>query len=143
MALLPQSTNHHYTGATWACFILGLTSLQSLVGGTLHVLLPDSGLGSIAGLDLAHEGGLQMIGLAAWVGATQIAWGSLLALVALRYRTLTQLLLTLVCVEKVLILLGVAIKPTNTDGTPPGIYAAALLLGLSLIAIYGARATSE
>jgi hypothetical protein len=143
MAFLPEITNDQYTGASWAPYVLGLGSLQSLIGGALHVILPDSGLGVIANLNLAHEGGLLMIGLAAWVGATQIAWGSVLALVALRYRNFTLPIVSLLCLEKSLIILGVLIKPTNTGNTPPGIYAAAVLLALSVIAIYGARAKSD
>ena len=143
MAFLPETTNNQYKGASWAPYVIGVASLQSLVGGSLHVILPDSGLGVIANLNLAHEGGLLMIGLAAWVGATQIAWGSVLALVVLRYRNFALPVLTLVCLEKALILFGVVLKPTNTGEYPPGIYGAALILGLSLIAIYGARAKSE
>jgi hypothetical protein len=77
------------------------------------------------------------------VGATQIAWGSVLALVALRYRNFTLPIASLLCLEKSLIILGVLIKPTNTGNTPPGIYGAAVLLTLSVIAIYGARAKSD
>ena len=143
MAFLPEPTNDQYKGASWAYYVLGLASLQSLIGGSLHVILPDSGLGVIANLNLAHDGGLLMIALAAWVGATQIVWGLVLALVAWRYRNFTLPVASLLCLEKALIILGVLLKPTNTGEHPPGIYGAALLLGLGLIAIYGARAKSE
>lgn len=143
MSLLPPSNNQDYAGAAWAAYALLLPAAQSLLGGTLHVVLPDSGLISIAGLNLAHEGGLQMIALAAWVGATQVAWGLLLAVAVLRYRAFTLPLLLLVSVEKALILLGTAVKPTGSDHTPPGIYVAGLILLLSLIAMAGARPTSR
>ena len=139
MSILPANSNADYHGHILACVPLALTALQSFVGGFLHVVLPDSGLITIAGLDLAHEGGLQMIALAAWVGATQIVWALVLALVVLRYRNFTLPLLLLVVLEKALILLGQAIKPTGSEHTPPGIYGAMILLVLSLLAIFVAR----
>ena len=141
--MLPASTNSEYRGAIWAIFPLLLVALQSLVGGTLHVVLPDSGLITIAGLDLAHAGGLHMIAMAAWVGATQIVWGLVVALVALRYRNFTLPLLVLAIIEKSLILLGTAIKPTGNEHTPPGIYGAGILFLLCAIAIFGARPKSS
>lgn len=134
--MLPQSTNALYDGPLWTSYALLLVAAQSLVGGTLHVVLPDSGLISIAGLDLAHEGGLHMIALAAWVGATQIAWGLVLLATALRYRSFTVPLLVLVIVEKSLILIGQMIKPTGSDHTPPGIRGAAILLVICAIALF-------
>lgn len=133
--MLPTSTNESYRGPLWASFALLPVAAQSLIGGTLHVALPDSGLITIAGLDLAHEGGLHMIAMAAWVGATQIVWGLVLAFGALRYRNFTVPLLFLVVVEKALILIGQSIKPTGSEHTPPGIYGALILLVLCTVAL--------
>lgn len=133
--MLPPSTNENYHGPIWTSYALLLVAAQSLIGGTLHVVLPDSGLITIAGLDLAHEGGLHMIALAAWVGATQIVWGVVLAFTALRYRSFTVPLLLLVVLEKSLILIGQMIKPTGSEHTPPGIYGAAILLVICAIAL--------
>ena len=133
--MLPTSTNEQYTGPLWAAYALLLVAAQSLIGGTLHVALPDSGLISIAGLDLAHEGGLHMIALAAWVGATQIAWGLVLAFTALRYRSFTVPLLLLVVLEKSLILIGFLIKPTGGEHTPPVIRVALILLVVCALAL--------
>ena len=133
--MLPASTNEQYTGPLWASYALLLVAAQSLIGGTLHVVLPDSGLISIAGLDLAHEGGLHMIALAAWVGATQIAWGLVLAFTVVRYRSFTVPLLLLVVLEKSLILIGFFIKPTGGEHTPPGIRVALVLLVVCALAL--------
>lgn len=133
--MLPPSTNENYHGPLWASYALLPVAAQSLVGGTLHVVLPDSGLISIAGLDLAHEGGLQMIALAAWVGATQIVWGLVLAFTALRYRSFTVPVLLLAVLEKGLIIIGQLVKPTGSEHTPPGIYGAAILLALCFVAL--------
>lgn len=133
--MLPQSTNQDYVGPLWAAYALLLAAAQSLLGGALQVILPDSGLISIAGLNLAHEGGLQMIALAARLGATQIVWGLVLALVALRYRSLTVPLLLMVVIEKSLILFGRMIKPTGSEQMPPSLYGAMGVLVICLIAL--------
>ena len=143
MKILPPPTNDQDQGAVWAVIPLALVALQTLIGGTLHVLLPDSGLISIAGLDLAHDGGLQMIAMAARLGATQMVWGLVLALIVLRHRNFTLLFLCLAIVEKGLLLPGRAIKPTGAEHMPLGFYGAMILLVLCVIAIYGARAKSE
>lgn len=132
--MLPKSTNQEYYAPVWTSYMLLLVAAQSLTGGILHVALPDSGLISIAGLDLAHEGGLHMIALAAWVGATQVAWGLILLAVALRYRSFTVPLLALVMLEKSLILIGYLLKPTGNEHTPPGIKGALILLIICTIA---------
>ena len=68
MTFLPPPTNEQYQGQLWACVPLALVALQNFVGGMVHVVLPDSGLISVAGLNLSHEGGLQMIRMAARFG---------------------------------------------------------------------------
>lgn len=87
MPLLPPSTHAHYRGAPVAAHFLTLLGVLTLVPGLLHTFLPDGGAGGIAGLDLAREGAL-IVGVFAWMGATQIAWGTLMLLVSRRYRRL-------------------------------------------------------
>lgn len=143
MKILPPPTNMHYQGQLWACIPLALVALQNFVGGMVHVILPDSGLISVAGLNLSHEGGLQMIRMAARLGATQVIFALVLALIVVRYRNLTLPFLVLAIAEKSLIGLGILLKPTGNDHTPPGIYGTIILLLLCLLAVYGARPKSN
>jgi hypothetical protein len=106
------------------------------------VLLPDSGLISLDGLSLAHDGGLQMVALAAQAGATQLIWGLTLAFIVLRHRNLAALFLLLAALEKLLIILGGLLKPTNAAMALTGSDAALVLLVLCVLAIFGARAKS-
>ncbi len=139
MAFLPDSTNSHYKGARWAYYVLGLAALQTMFVGLMQVVLPDSGLIVVAGVDVSHEGGLLMIALAASAGATQLVWGAAMGLVAVRYRTLTLPFLGLLCLERGLIVLSFAVKPTNGD-PPPGMTAAMIIMVVSAVAVFGARA---
>jgi len=143
MRFLPPLSNAHYRGQLWACGVLALVALHALIAGLAQVLLPDSGLISLAGLSLAHDGGLQMVALAAQAGATQFIWGLTLAVIVLRHRNLTALFLLLAALEKLLIILGGLLKPTNQAMAVPGSDAALVLLVLCLLAIFGARATSN
>ena len=143
MRILPPPTNKHYQGQLWACIPLALVALQNFVGGMVHVILPDGGLISVAGLNLSHEGGLQMIRMAARLGATQVIYALVLALIVVRHRNLTLPFLVLAIAEKSLIGLGILLKPTGNDHTPPGIYGTIILLVLCLLAVYGARPKSN
>jgi hypothetical protein len=61
----------------------------------------------------------------------------------MRHRNLTALFLLLAVLEKLLIILGGLLKPTNQAMAVPGSDAALVLLVLCLLAIFGARATSN
>jgi len=143
MRFLPPISNEQYHGPIWVCGALALVALHAIGSGLVQVLLPDSGLISLAGLSIFHEGGLQMVALAAQAGATQLAWGLALVFIVLRHRNLTVLFLLLAAFEKLLIILSGLIKPTNGAMELPGNDAALALLAVCLLAIFGARATSN
>ncbi len=75
----------------WLAFalagVVALTALGALtiVPGAIHAFLPDGGAGIIAGLDLTHNAAT-IIGVLAWVGATQIVWGLTMLMVSLKKR---------------------------------------------------------
>jgi hypothetical protein len=105
------------------------------VSGLIHTFLPDGGAGVIAGLDLSRNGST-IIGVFAWAGATQLAWGSVLLLGSLRYRPLVPLLLALVLVERSLIALNLwVLKATEAASRPPEAYATLVLLPLVAAAL--------
>ncbi|MBX3489512.1 hypothetical protein [Parvibaculum sp.] len=137
--LLPESTNAAYRGhpaAPWGLTALGILTI---VPGAIHAFLPDGGAGVIAGLDLTHNA-TTIIGVFAWVGATQIVWGLTMLAVSLRYRSLVPLLLALILVERTIIALNQWVfKPGDGPDRPPEAYATlavipvvALLLTLAL-----------
>lgn len=75
-----------------AVAFVALLSLINLGRGGLHVFLPDSGAGQIAGFDLT-AGGPAIVFLLAMVGVTQIGLGLVELMAALRYRMLVLPLL--------------------------------------------------
>src|SRR5262249_26071433 len=99
MALLPPTTNDQYRGSVGAARFLGLLAVRTIVPGCIHPFLPDGGAGVIAGIDF---GGCSrvIIALFAWAGATQIAFGVMMLLVAVRYRPLVPVTFALVLLER-------------------------------------------
>src|SRR5262245_1962847 len=131
MRLFPPSTNAAYTGAMASAYFLTLFSVLTIVPGCIHTFAPDGGAGTIAGLDLSHNGHV-IIALFAWAGATQIAFGLTTLVVSLRYRSLVPLMLALAVVERTLHALNAWVT-TGGSGThhPPEHFA--VLVGLPLL----------
>jgi hypothetical protein len=133
MPLLPDSTNAQYRGATASAWFLCLLGLGSIIPGVLHYALPDGGAGTIAGLDLEGTADV-VIGVFAWMGATQIAYGIAQTAVALRYRTLTPLFLLLALVERTLGAVAAWItKAPDSAHHPPNHYGVVIALPFILL----------
>jgi hypothetical protein len=110
-----------------------------LVPGLIHFLLPDGGAGVIAGLDLTHNAHT-VIGVFAWMGALQIAYGLGILAVACWYRPLVPLFLSLALLERTLMALAAWVtKPNPTGHHPPEHYASLLLV--PVLAVFSALAT--
>ena len=139
MSFLPPSTNDQYRGARSAAWFLALAAVLTIVPGLIHSFAPSGGAEGIAHLDLGDRREL-VRGVFAWEGATQLAFGIPMLLVALRYRPLTPLFLAMVILERGLMSLdGWVLLPPSTGHHPPEHYAspvavvlAAVFLALSL-----------
>jgi hypothetical protein len=128
MSLLPPSTNHLYRGSLASVWFLGLYGLLELGTGCVHYLLPDGGAGVIAGLDLTANKHT-IIGVFAWMGALQIAYGLGVLTVAFSYRPLVPLFLGLGLLERLLMSVAARVtKPSPTGHHPPEHYASLLLV---------------
>jgi hypothetical protein len=139
MGLLPESTNSQYRGSQWSAAFLGLVAILTLGPGLIHYLLPDGGAGVIAGLDLSVHRAV-IVGIFAWMGATQISYGLGQLVVALRYRSLTPLFLLLALIERTLAAIAAWItKDAAAIHHPPEAYgvlvAIPLLLGFFVLSL--------
>jgi hypothetical protein len=128
MSLLPPNTNHLSRGSLASVWFLGLYGLLELGTGCVHYLLPDGGAGVIAGLDLTANKHT-IIGVFAWMGALQIAYGLGIVAVAFCYRPLGPLFLGLGLLERLLMSVAAWVtKPSPTGHHPPEHYASLLLI---------------
>jgi hypothetical protein len=132
--MFPPSTNDQYGGVAASAWFLLVLGLASLVPGCIHYFLPDGGAGVIAHLDMGDRAPV-VIGVFAWMGATQIAYGLAQLAVALRYRALTPLFLTLALIERGLGAIAAWVTKGGPSGHhPPENYGA--LIALPLIAVF-------
>lgn len=133
MRFLPASTNDQYAGAPSAAWFLALAAVLTLVPGLIHSFAPSGGAEGIAGLDLGDQRAL-VIGVFRWEGATQLALGLGMLVVALRYQPLTPLFLALAIVERGLMSLqGWIIAPPANGHHPPEHYASPVTVALAAV----------
>jgi len=133
MSFLPPSTNVDYRGARSSAWFLGLAAVLTLAPGLIHSFAPSGGAEGVAGLDLGAQRGL-VIGVFAWEGATQLAFGLAMLAAAVRYRPLTPLFLALVIVERGLMSLqGWVLKPPSSGHHPPEHYASPVAVVLAAV----------
>jgi hypothetical protein len=144
MSLLPPSMNHLYRGSLASVWFLGLYGLLELGTGCVHYCLPDGGAGLIAGLDLTQHKHV-IIGVFAWMGALQIAYGLGIVAVAFWYRPLVPLFLGLGLLERLLMSVAAWVtKPSPTGHHPPEHYASLLLVPvLAVFLAMAIRSRSE
>jgi hypothetical protein len=133
MSLWPSSSNAQYQGAAISAWFLAFLGLGSLIPGLIHYFLPDGGAGVIAHLDMGEKRPL-IVGVFAWMGATQIAYGLAQLAIAFRYRTLTPLFLLLALIERGLGAIAAWItKASPTDHHPPENYAVIVVAPLIIV----------
>jgi hypothetical protein len=139
MSFLPSSTNDQYRGTRSAAWFLALAAILTIVPGLIHSFAPSGGAEGIAHLDLGDRREL-VRGVFAWEGATQLAFGVPMLLVALRYQPLTPLFLAMVILERGLMSLDgwLLLPPANGHhppehcASPVAVVLAAVFLVLSL-----------
>ncbi len=137
--LLPAKADNTIRGSKLPFYVFILITMISSVRSFIHLLAPDGGAGSIAGMDLAVTGANEVIFAFALWGSAQLVYALIQWLVLLHYRSLVPLLWAVQFLETLLRVLVGNMKPVTFDRTPPGaiqnyIYLplAVLMVGLSL-----------
>jgi len=115
--------------------IIVFTIARSLV----HILLPDGGAGSIAGLDVTVEGGQNVVSVFAVWGLSQLLMGFVYLVVFFRYKSLIPFMYLLILAEySGRIALGL-IKPLEVGHPPPGVIGDYILVPLAIIMLACSR----
>ncbi len=141
--LLPPPCDD-YRGSRLAFYFLVLVAVVSTVRSLVHILAPDGGAGSIAGLAVDVAGGANIVAMFGQWGASQLILALLYWLAILRYRSLVPLMLAVVLLEQALRIGVGQIKPVEVAAPPPGEIGSYILLPLSLLALFLAlRKTPE
>lgn len=141
--ILPPQITNTIRGSRIPVIVFALYAVLSTVRSFIHLLAPDGGAGSIAGMDLSVAGAEGIIFAFGLWGSSQLLLAIVQLLVVIRYRSLVPLMYVLLILEILLRELVGRIKPVTFAHTPPGaignqvvIVVAVLMLALSLWAAY-------
>jgi hypothetical protein len=137
--LLPAKIDNTIRGSKIPFYVFALYAIVSLVRSCIHLLAPDGGAGSIAGMDLSLAGADGIIFAFALWGSSQLILAVMQLLVVFRYRSFVPFMYLMLMLEVLLRELVGKTKPVTFADTPPGAIGnqlilplAALMLGLSL-----------
>jgi hypothetical protein len=133
-SLFLPSVEQPYRGSRISFYFLILVAIAGTVRSLIHILAPDGGAYSIAGIDVTGPSGANIIAMFAQWGASQLVLALIYWLVILKYRFLIPAMLIIVFLEQVLRIVAGQLKPITVAAAPPGEIGSYLLLPLALIA---------
>jgi hypothetical protein len=135
MTPLFPSNPGKYNGPRAAFVFFIIITLASTVRSLIHILAPDGGAASIAGIEINLAGGQNIVAMFAQWGASQLVLAIVYWVIILRYPGFTPLGLLLVIIEQVLRIWAGMTKELEVVAAPPGAIGTRLLLPLAIIAL--------
>ena len=118
--LLPAQADNTIRGSKLPVYGFALIAIISTVRSLIHILAPDGGAGSIAGMDLSVQGADGIIFAFALWGSSQLIYAIIQLVVVLRYRSLVPSMYVLLILEILLRMLVGRKKPVIFAHMPPG-----------------------
>ena len=131
--LLPAKIDNTIRGSRIPFYIFALYAIVSTVRSCIHLLSPDGGAGTIAGMDLSVAGADGIIFAFALWGSSQLLFALIQLLVVFRYRSLIPFMWLMLVLEVLLRELVGKIKPVTFAHTPPGAIGNQVMLPLALL----------
>ncbi len=132
-SIFPRQVDNNYEGYRVVVIVFILITITTIVRSCIHILAPDGGAGSIAGIDVSVAGGSNIISLFALWGLSQLLMGFVYLVVSFRYRSLIPFMYLLVLLEySGRILIGF-LKPLTVIHIPPGAISDYILVPLALL----------
>jgi hypothetical protein len=131
--LLPR-VSEEYEGHMLAFYILILIAIVSSIRSLIHIIAPDGGANSIAGLAVDVEGGQNVIAIFAQWGVSQLILAIFYWLAILRYRFMVPFMLLIVAIEQVFRISVGQFKSLIVASPPPGEIGSYMIIPLALLA---------
>jgi hypothetical protein len=131
--LLPTHADNTIRGSRLPFYVFIVVVAVGTVRSFIHLLAPDGGAGSIAGMDLAVAAASGIVFAFALWGSAQLIYALLQWLVILRYRSLIPLMWAVQILETLLRELVGHTKPVVFAHTPPGAIGNSIYLPLSVV----------
>jgi hypothetical protein len=131
--LLPAKIDNVIRGSKIPFYVFALYAIVSTVRSLIHLLSPDGGAGTIAGMDLSVVGAEGIIFAFALWGSSQLLFAIIQLLVVWRYKSLVPFMYLMLALEVLLRELVGAMKPVIFAHTPPGAIGNQLILPLAVL----------
>jgi len=128
--------NKDYTGAKIPFYFLILIAIVSTARSLIHVFAPDGGANSIAGIDVAVQGGENIVAIFAQWGALQLLFALFYWLAIFRYRFLVPAMLGVVVIEQLFRMGAGQLKPLEIASPPPGAIGSEILLPVAIVVFF-------
>ena len=133
--LLPAKVDNVIRGTKIPFYIFALYTIVSTVRSCIHLLSPDGGAGTIAGMDLSVAGADGIIFAFALWGSSQLLFALIQLLAVIRYRSLIPFMWLMLALEVLLRELVGAMKPITFAHTPPGAIGNQIILPLAVVMV--------
>jgi len=130
---LPAKIDNSIRGWKLPVYVFALYAIVSTVRSFIHLLSPDGGAGSIAGMDLTVAGADGIIFAFALWGSSQLLMAIIQLLVVIRYRSLVPFMYVLLILETLLRELVGRMKPVTFAHTPPGAVSNQVIIPLAVV----------
>ena len=130
--LLPAKVDNTIRGSKLPFYVFALYVIVSTVRSAIHLLAPDGGAGSIAGMDLSVAGADGIVLAFALWGSSQVLFAIVQLAVSFRYRSLVPAMYLMLVLETLLRMLVGRMKPVTFAHTPPGATGSYLILPLAV-----------
>jgi hypothetical protein len=131
--LLPTKVDNTIRGMKLPFYFFALFACISTIRSCIHLLSPDGGAGSIAGMDLSVAGASGIIFAFALWGSSQLLFALVQLLVVFRYRSLVPFMYLMLILETLLRELVGYMKPITFAHTPPGSIGNQVVLPLAVL----------
>ena len=130
--ILPAHIDNTIRGVKLPFYVFAFFAVVSTVRSFIHLLSPDGGAGSIAGMDLSVPGADGIIFAFGLWGSSQLLFALIQLLVVFRYRSLVSLMYLMLILEVLLRQLVGYMKPVIFAHTPPGAIGNQIILPLAV-----------
>jgi hypothetical protein len=141
--LLPPVADNTVRGTKLPVYVFTLLAILGTIRSCIHLLAPDGGAGTIAGMDLSVPGAPGIIFSFALWGSAQLIYALIQLAVAFRYRALVPAMYVLVFVEALLRMLVGHMKPVVFSHTPPGAFLNYAMLPLATLMLWLSYRSSQ
>jgi hypothetical protein len=131
--ILPAAADNVIRGAKPSVYVFMLIAIVSAARSVIHLLAPDSGAGSIAGMDLSVASADGIVFAFALWGSAQLLYALIQLVVVFRYGSLVPFMYFLLILETLLRILVGRLKPVAFRHSPPGATGNYVVLPLAAI----------